>query len=299
MEGQHIYIPADTREQFLNSPPPPIPYLINNNIEWVGISYVTDGYRAERHNLKTHFILYTLDGMGYLKVNGHSCYELPKGKVFIAPATSEYSYWTDQNWSIMWSHFFCNSFWDQLFPSHVLIRQAEWAEDLKAEMESYLAEMSRFREDSVRALHARVDLITLYFQRELERNHPRTSIQHRALESVWSEVKCRLDYHWEIEELAEMAHMSRSSLYRMVKKQTGLPPLQVVHSMRMEHASTLLLYSDYTLSNIAEAVGYEDQFSFSSAFKRYTGKSPSEFKKQLTAQRSDRSHQKTPYQKMT
>jgi AraC-like DNA-binding protein len=278
MKEQYIFIPASTRERFLNSPPPPLPFLLNNDIEWIGLSNATNGFRADRHDLKTHFILYTTDGHGYVRIGNRPYQTLQKGTVLIAPAISEYSYWTDRKWDIMWAHLFTGSIWNKLIGKEVQLRKAVWADNLEREMESYLAEMHRFRTDSVRALHSHVDLIVLYLQRELEKNHPRTTAAHRALEAVWNEVRGNLSYPWEIRDLANLAHMSRSALYRAAKNQTGHPPLEIVHSMRMEHAGTLLLHTDYTLGVIAEKIGYNNQFSFSCAFKRYTGQNPSQFR---------------------
>lgn len=47
----------------------------------------------------------------------------------------------------------------------------------------------------------------------------------------------------------------------------------------MEKAKQLLLNSDYTIRQITDMVGYTDEFTFSKAFKRYTGLSPKYYRK--------------------
>ena len=49
--------------------------------------------------------------------------------------------------------------------------------------------------------------------------------------------------------------------------------------MRMEKAKELLIYSRYSVSEIAEKLGYSDNTYFSNAFKSFTGVSPLNFRK--------------------
>lgn len=48
---------------------------------------------------------------------------------------------------------------------------------------------------------------------------------------------------------------------------------------RMKIASKLLLDTDLTVQTIAGQVGYSDAFTFTKAFKRHTGKSPSDYRR--------------------
>ena len=47
----------------------------------------------------------------------------------------------------------------------------------------------------------------------------------------------------------------------------------------MEKAKQNLLNRSYTVQQIANTVGYGDEFTFSKAFKRYTGLSPKFYRK--------------------
>jgi AraC-like DNA-binding protein len=279
---QHIYIPANSRERFLNVPPPSEPYLSNHDISWAGISDLASGYKAERKNILTHLILYTVGGSATLKIRHQPECALTAGDIFIAPTPSEYTYQTSRHWDILWIHLNAGSKWDKLVGSTPHVRRAAWGEDIRREMETYLRETVRRRADSGRALHSYADLIVLYLQRELSEDAQDQHNIRCAMEQVWSEVQHRIHYKWSIDELAQLAHMSRASFQRSVKQQTGVSPIRMVHTLKMEHAGAMLLYTDYSLEAIAQAVGYEDQFSFSKAFKRYSGMSPGQFKNQKT-----------------
>jgi AraC-like DNA-binding protein len=49
----------------------------------------------------------------------------------------------------------------------------------------------------------------------------------------------------------------------------------------MKKASQLLHNTDYPIKEIAQAVGYQNQFHFSKAFRKYYNTSPSEWRKQF------------------
>lgn len=65
------------------------------------------------------------------------------------------------------------------------------------------------------------------------------------------------------------------------KKITGMSFSQKIQSMRMEEAKQLLLATEMTIQEIAEANGYHDRSHFSRNFKEYTGYTPKEYRKQF------------------
>ena len=77
------------------------------------------------------------------------------------------------------------------------------------------------------------------------------------------------------------AHAGISELYlRRLFKANGSPsPIGYIHLVRLEKAKNMLLSSNYSISEIALAVGYPDPYYFSRLFRKKTGISPSEYKK--------------------
>lgn len=74
-------------------------------------------------------------------------------------------------------------------------------------------------------------------------------------------------------------------LRRLFKKEVGISPREYLLKGRMELARGIILggisnrYSEYTVSQTAEACGYSDPLYFSRVFKQYFGVSPSEYGK--------------------
>ena len=89
-----------------------------------------------------------------------------------------------------------------------------------------------------------------------------------------------LSYPWTIEELAQRAGMSRAHFAAKFKQSTGETPLHYLTLLRVQAARELMATTDLSLESIATQLGYQDPFGFSKAFKRLTGESPRDFRKQ-------------------
>lgn len=74
--------------------------------------------------------------------------------------------------------------------------------------------------------------------------------------------------------------MSRASLYKKFKAIAGLGINDYIINHRIEKASALLINSDYTIGEISDMVGVNNQRYFSTIFKQAKGVSPTEFRKQ-------------------
>ncbi len=84
-----------------------------------------------------------------------------------------------------------------------------------------------------------------------------------------------------VNELGKEMGLSRMQLYRKVKALLGYSVNDYITSVRLKKAKHLILQDEYTISEIAHAVGYSTPSYFSTAFKNQFGISPSEFKSQL------------------
>ena len=74
----------------------------------------------------------------------------------------------------------------------------------------------------------------------------------------------------------EMA-MSRSVFFKKIKSLTGQSPQDLIRDIKMKKATTLLSEKKYNIGEIAYLTGYPNAKYFSTAFKKYYGKTPSEY----------------------
>lgn len=81
-----------------------------------------------------------------------------------------------------------------------------------------------------------------------------------------------------VDELAQMASMSRAHFLREFKRAFGKSPIAYQLELRMGAAKTLLRASELRCGEIGERVGYDDLYHFSKAFKKATGLSPTAYR---------------------
>jgi AraC-like DNA-binding protein len=83
---------------------------------------------------------------------------------------------------------------------------------------------------------------------------------------------------WTVAGLAASAGVSRALFARRFHELVGEPPMAFLPSWRMALAADLLLAAGATVGGVARTVGYGSPFTFSTAFKRAYGTSPSAYR---------------------
>nr|WP_263323543.1 AraC family transcriptional regulator [Neobacillus sp. Marseille-Q6967] len=111
-----------------------------------------------------------------------------------------------------------------------------------------------------------------------------TSQIHDVIEHIMSNYT----KSFRIEELAEIANMSVSSLHRHFKEVTAMSPIQFQKQLRLQEARRLLLSESNDATNIAFRVGYESPSQFSREYSRMFGLPPREDIKRLWAKYDQR-----------
>jgi two-component system response regulator YesN len=83
-----------------------------------------------------------------------------------------------------------------------------------------------------------------------------------------------------LQHIAERFFISRENVSRKFKQITGENLSDYLTNLRVDKAKTLLQNTNLRLSQISELVGYEDEKYFSRVFKKSTGVTPREYRKQ-------------------
>ena len=74
---------------------------------------------------------------------------------------------------------------------------------------------------------------------------------------------------------------SRASLYNKMKALTNISANEYINKFRMEKAIQLISTTDMPFTEIAEKTGFTTPSYFSTAFKQYTGETPTQYKKRI------------------
>lgn len=109
----------------------------------------------------------------------------------------------------------------------------------------------------------------------LQELNPIYSTVHKIIRYI------RNNYHEKLtlSSIANKFFVSPYYLSRMFKQVTGLTLIEYINNTRVKAAQTLLLETNYSVSEIAEQVGYESQTHFGRMFKRIAGVSPMKYRK--------------------
>jgi signal transduction histidine kinase/DNA-binding response OmpR family regulator len=86
---------------------------------------------------------------------------------------------------------------------------------------------------------------------------------------------------FDILQLSREIGMSRASLYNKLKVLTDMSTGEYINKFRMEKAIALIKTTSLSFTEISEKVGYATSRYFSTAFKQYTGETPTQYKEKI------------------
>jgi len=131
--------------------------------------------------------------------------------------------------------------------------------------------------------HARVnhllDELLIKVTRQLSRqvntgrDFPKSFMQ---LEQV---LRQNLSHQWTVEEMAALVSLGTTLFTERVKSYSGFSPINYLINIRISEAIKLLKRPDINITDIALDTGFYSSQHFSTTFKKLTGYSPSEFRK--------------------
>jgi len=85
--------------------------------------------------------------------------------------------------------------------------------------------------------------------------------------------------------MTQMSGLPERSFKRRFAKATGMPPLEYVHTLRLEEAKQILETSVLPVEAVASEVGYEDASFFGRLFRRKVGLTPAQYRKRFSTLR--------------
>lgn len=86
---------------------------------------------------------------------------------------------------------------------------------------------------------------------------------------------------WSVASLATEAGASRAWLARRFHQLVGKPPMEYLTEVRLSLAADLITQPGATVTSVSRKVGYATPYSFSAAFKRVRGMSPTDHRARL------------------
>ena len=112
-----------------------------------------------------------------------------------------------------------------------------------------------------------------------------TQQQKHPLSKVTDYIQKNLHENITIETLAQIAHISKPSLYRYFKEAYSLSPIDFINHERLTYAVKLMDSSPKNIQVIAQEVGFNNASYFIKLFHQRFGVTPKQYAKQITLSR--------------
>ena len=270
----------DSRAWIANSPI--CTELNRHRIRHLAVAHLPSPFEIVRTRLGGSYFLACFEGEGRVLVDGRWTTCLPGHAVLLPPGTLQAFQTTpNRTWDFCWVRYQESSNLQPLATAQTPVIARFDSEGLRLAILGLhhecdgtvgTAELLSHSDRDTAAIHHWIDLIQHYVVRFAAPKRPDS-----RLWQLWERVAARLDHPWTIVEMAASIHLSEKQLQRLCLKELGRSPRQQLIWLRMRRAAELLLERDSKIETIANRVGYQNPFVFSTTFKRVMGWPPSEY----------------------
>jgi len=238
-----------------------------------------------KYNTEDHFkFIYMLEGFGELEL-GENRYALENedlllysgdnasiSKDFKSQPISLYYVGFNTNWSL-----FLN---DDAVSNSVLhiCNDSKYSKKIKQILDilSYEINIDGFSE----ACNGLLTVLIVFFVR-LQSELLAVKAEH-DYDDLAQKVRQYLNLHYSenmsLKQIADKFHISRDYLSHLFKNSLNISPINYVINLRIGEAQMLLLNTNWSITEIANRVGYDNASYFNTLFKKVVGISPGEFR---------------------
>lgn len=261
-----------------------------SNILFIGQDNCPPNYFYRGNNVRDNYIIhYIMDGQGTFSSANRPAVTLKKGDIFLLPKGVPCFYQADgvHPWKYFWIGLSGTKIKTMLAGSTLLsrryLRQVQHSQFYQSLSQLFAA----LKHQSSLANDIRVEALTyqMFYQLVTEfpstapktgtKAHDQLKLATYYLQKNFYRPTCN------IEDLCHHLNLSRSYLYTIFKKNLNVSAQGYLTHLRMEAACQLLRGTDLTVQEVTHRVGYRDEFTFSKAFKRYSGFSPMIYRQNL------------------
>ena len=108
-----------------------------------------------------------------------------------------------------------------------------------------------------------------------------TETEGKRMGQVMSFILAESNRTVNLQEVADLANMSKEAFCRFFKERTGKTLTEFLSQVRIHHACQLLQETDLSVSQIAYQSGFQNLSYFNRAFKKFRGETPKEFREKF------------------
>ena len=121
-----------------------------------------------------------------------------------------------------------------------------------------------------------IEALRIVSKEEKVKETKNQKLVNRAVEYINLNISASLG----VSDVTEYLNISRKQFSKIFTENMGISPGKYIKNCRISQISNFLLFSDLSISEIVETMGYPDYSSLVNAFKRAKGITPTQYKKQ-------------------
>jgi YesN/AraC family two-component response regulator len=124
-----------------------------------------------------------------------------------------------------------------------------------------------------------LQLLAKFVQKVGQNTKPNKTGSHKILK-VLEHIHQHYSQELSVVKLAGLVSLNEDYFSRIFLRIIGVRPVVYINQVRIEKAQHLLLFTDQSLEQVAENVGYGNRTYFSKMFKSITGKTIGQYRRQ-------------------
>lgn len=266
---------------------PDNPFLVSSvYIFWAGHRICDPDYHVGPRVLDGYNLVFAIKGKGSVSVSGSAPQPLESGDMFAFFPKERHEYRADPEdpLEIMWV-----SFSGKISPSLIgelgltekdYIRKNIVNPSIKKTLTTLIHSLGDREDPSRLAAIGQLYVLLAYLKQAagLMETTPEGTGPLSCVAQATRFIEQNYNIALDVQTLCDYVNYSRSYLSRVFHRETGFTIPEYINKIRMENAMELLRETSLPLREVAASVGIHDSFYFSKLFKKFTGRTPREYR---------------------
>lgn len=232
--------------------------------------------------LNDYLMILTLEGEGVGICEGVE-YRLTRNKVIIFSKNVSHAYFVPKGcrWEFYWMHMDgpnCEALLNYLIREHGVCFEVSCLQEVSDIFERLLGAEYRYYEYEFFAAQM---IVKLLFTVAGSVGTPNREAQYRKMLAV--DVIDYIEAHFgeeiQLSDLSAQMKLSPEHAIRLFSRETGMTPYQYLKQYRLRKACSWLEESEWSIAEVAAAVGYRSVSAFIAQFKEYYGITPGAYRR--------------------